>query len=417
MQSASPTRGALLALLSTAMVAACTQGSTPVKGAHTALPVPAAAGSQSPKLSLGADGTLLLSWLEPVGEDHALAYAEYLDDGWSARREVARGANWFVNWADFPSVVPVTTDQFAAHWLVSRPQGGYAYDVAFSLSRDRGASWSAPIRPHLDDTATEHGFVTIYPHADGAGLVWLDGRNMLKESAPGHVVNGMTLRAAVVDENLSILRAQEVDGLICDCCQTDVTVARDGAVAVYRDRTDDEIRDIYVSRYIDGRWQPGRPLADDHWSIAACPVNGPAIDAADQRVAIAWFSAAEDRPTVKLATSNDSGSTFSLPIEIERGDVYGRVGVALAGNGDAVVSWLGKTDADRARLIVVMARSDGTIGESLTLDFVDPVAAFSVPQIEIVDDHLILAWTGESGGRGMVHSARVPLAMLERGGG
>ena len=64
-----------------------------------------------------------------------------------------------------------------------------------------------------------------------------------------------------------------IDSSTCDCCQTDVAVSANGPIAVYRDRTHDEIRDIFVTRFEDGSWQPGERLHADNWEIPGCPVH------------------------------------------------------------------------------------------------------------------------------------------------
>src|SRR5690606_3962268 len=154
-----------------------------------------APGSRSPHLAAGPDGTLVMSWVEPDGDGHRLSYSSLGPDGWNAPRSAARGSGWFVNWADVPSVVPVSGPLWAAHWLEQQPAGGYAYDVAFSVSTDGGNTWSEGVVPHDDGTPTEHGFVTLFPQDDGVGLLWLDGRNMAQHSS-GDAMHGMTLRSA-----------------------------------------------------------------------------------------------------------------------------------------------------------------------------------------------------------------------------
>lgn len=55
--------------------------------------------------------------------------------------------------------------------------GPYAYDVHISRSNDGDASWSRPLVPHRDGTATEHGFVSLFTTQDASlAAVWLDGR-------------------------------------------------------------------------------------------------------------------------------------------------------------------------------------------------------------------------------------------------
>ena len=58
-----------------------------------------------------------------------------------------------------------------------------------------------------------------------------------------------------------------VDDRVCDCCQTAAALTSDGPVVVYRDRTEDEIRDIHISRLIDGAWTESRAVSDDGWYI------------------------------------------------------------------------------------------------------------------------------------------------------
>jgi len=394
--------------------AACGDKQTaPSPGPVQSLAVPASAGSRSPNLAEGPDGTLLLSWMEPAGDGHALFYSEFSGAAWSAPLEVARGANWFVNWADFPSVVPVSAHLFAAHWLVSQPAGGYAYDVFVSLSGDRGATWSAPQRPHRDGTPTEHGFVSIYPHADGAGMIWLDGRKTAEKPPHAGEIMGMTLRSAVIRPDLTIQDEQEVDGLICDCCQTDVGITAAGPVAVYRDRTAGEVRDIFVSRASGKDWDEGRPIARDQWNIAACPVNGPTISASGQDLAVAWFTATGGKPVVRLAFSGDAGETFFAPIDIAVGNVFGRVGVATLSPGTAIVSWLGKTGERQAEISVARVTADGIVGTPVILAKGQTISGFSVPQIVLVNGQLLMAWTADTEGESRVQSALIPLSLFD----
>ena len=140
---------------------------------------PASEGSAQPHLALGIDGTVALSWLEPQGDGYALRFSTIVNEAWSQTRTLATGSNWFVNWADFPSVVPIRGELWAAHWLVTQDEG-YGYDVLLSTSRDSGMTWADPMPLHLDGTPTEHGFVTLFPWQEGIGAIWLDGRNFIQ---------------------------------------------------------------------------------------------------------------------------------------------------------------------------------------------------------------------------------------------
>ena len=106
----------------------------------------------------------------------------------------------------------------------------YAYDVAIAVSTDAGRSWSRPVTPHDDGTATEHGFVTLYPWSDAIGAIWLDGRNTVAPQ-PDAPIGAMTLRSATVAPDLTTAAPQLIDARVCDCCQTDVAVAAGGPVS------------------------------------------------------------------------------------------------------------------------------------------------------------------------------------------
>ncbi|RLA26422.1 MAG: exo-alpha-sialidase [Gammaproteobacteria bacterium] len=375
------------------------------------LATPAAIGSMGPNLVPGA-GSAVLSWIEPSGDGSALRYSVLDDGAWGAPRTVTSGENWFVNWADFPAVVPVSESLWATHWLVRREAGGYAYDIFAAISVDAGATWSEPFNPHTDGTDTEPGFVTIFPNDGGVGMIWLDGRKMVNDVTDDVAASGMTLRAETFAAELTSTSEVLVDDLTCDCCQTDVAITADGPVAVYRDRSVNEIRDIYVSRFVAGRWQEGQAVSNDNWEIPGCPVNGPVIRATGSDVVVAWFSAGDDRPRVQAAWSADSGKSFSTPIEVSTDQPLGHVGSALLPNGDLVVSWHHNTGGGTAELNLRRVSASGELGDVYVLQEAADIFAFSVPQLLLQGDELIASWTSKIDDEYYLSSAAIPLGIL-----
>src|SRR5687768_1238782 len=65
---------------------------------------PAAANSAQPQLSVSERG-VLVSWIERTGDLATLKFAERTASGWTAAQTIASGRDWFVNWADVPSVL------------------------------------------------------------------------------------------------------------------------------------------------------------------------------------------------------------------------------------------------------------------------------------------------------------------------
>lgn len=397
---------ALLAIvcLLPAVATAADGGAFPWKEVE-AVPSPAGPDSGQPHLAVSPHGTVVLSWLEPAGDGQALRYSRLDGEAWSEPVEIARGDDWFVNWADFPSVVPVTDTVWAAHWLAKSADSTYAYDVMLTVSDDAGETWSEPFRPHTDGTPTEHGFVTIFPWQDAIGVVWLDGRNMTGGHGhdSDHGGGGMTLRSAVVSPGGELLEGKLVDGLVCDCCQTDAVVTEDGPLVVYRNRTEDEIRDIQAVRADGDGW--GEPIAvhEDGWKIAGCPVNGPAVSTDGKQVDVAWFTAAEE-PEVRFARSFDGGKTFDDRMQIDLalgsplGSPWGRVDVVTLDDGTSVVSYVDHAGPGLGRVALSEIRASGEAYRTAALLSGDePARQVGFPQMVRDGNDLIVAWTSAEG--------------------
>ena len=353
--------------------------------------------SREPELNATHDGGIILSWVEKIGDKrYALRTATRDEQGWSEVRAVASGENWFVNWADFPSVVALRDGSLAAHWLVKSGSGTYAYNVNISRSKDGGKTWSKPIVPHRDDTQTEHGFVSLIPLPDGRlGAVWLDGRNMKNmkegdEHAPAS--ESMTLRYAAIDADGKLSDEAQLDERVCECCQTSAALTDEGPIAVYRDRSQSEVRDIYFLRQVNGGWGSPQPVHADNWEINGCPVNGPSVAADGRRVVVGWFTSAGDTPHVKVAFSNDAGATFSSPIQVDDGEASGRVDALLLPDGSALVCWL-SGNVEGGAIKVRRVRADGTLGPAAVIAKTDISRSSGFPRMARLNNEVHFAWT------------------------
>jgi len=393
----SPTRFLLLAL-SAAFISGC--GDAPLGPLSvTELATPAGDFSGQAHLSSTPGGTAVLSWLEPTsGDGMVLKFATLPRDGdrWSEPASIAEGEDWFINWADFPSVVPMSDSVWAAHWLVFG-EDYEGYDIVVSISRDAGATWGQSFVLNTDGTPTEHGFVTLFPVGDDIGVVWLDGRNMFVDgefsyrTASGDML-GTSLRYARFSRDGRRFEDVAVDPLVCDCCQPDVALVEGEPVLIYRDRTMDEVRDIVVRRMVAGEWQAMQPLPPDRWMIEACPINGPAVAAGGADVAAAWFSAVDNQPVVHFARSEDGGATFGAAVQIDTAGSFGYVDVELLGNGDAVVSWL-RSSGDQLSFATRRVSRAGEVGSIEPVALVDLSRPLDFPQMIGVGDRMIYVWT------------------------
>ena len=136
-------------------------------------------------------------------------------------------------------------------------------------------------------------------------------------------------------------------------------------------------------------------------------MSGPSIAATDKQVAIAWFTAADGKPTVKTVFSTDAGKSFSKPVIVAAEGTLGRAGVALIDRQSYVVTWMEKTQ-DKSYAIQLRAiTTNGQIGAIETVGRTD--VASTVPQLARVADKLLISWTDDAMGMSKVASVKVPI--------
>lgn len=425
-------------------------------------------GARYPNLFADDSGTVYLSWLQPgENQQFSVMYAVGSPSSqnsftWSDLTTVITSPDFFVNWADFPSVVGFDGAPLAAHWLAKVPGGTYAYHVNMSffdenanadadVSIDANAtfdsnvkakntnadadentyvsdvpekenntylnetanvtsigSWGEIITPHLDRSPTEHGFVSLLPlDAHRVLAVWLDGRQMKpgahdshdsNDSHDGHQMadlsTAMTLRSAEIHRNGTISRKNVIDAAVCECCSTSITPIPGGAVVIYRDRDEHEIRDISTARYDleSGTWSAPQKVSDDGWQIGGCPVNGPRISASGNRVAASWFTASDGDMRTMLAVSEDGGKSFPEPIRVNEGSTIGRTDIHMRENGDIWVSWM-ETSGTLTDILTQKISADGTRGQRIVIASPESGRRSGFPRMVATRDGLLVAWT------------------------
>jgi hypothetical protein len=405
-------RPGLLALVLVGLFGACESEAPSPTLSTREVTSPAGPDSGEPFLSASGD-TVFLSWLErsEVGA-HDFRFARLVGDAWSEGVLIERSDRFFVNWADFPSLAPGPDGALWAHWLERGEAGGYDYGIRITRSADGGATWSDPWTPHQDGTPQEHGFVSSVPVGGDLGFVWLDGRGFEPGPAGASAREEMSLYYRAMGGAGPTGPETRLDGRVCDCCQTDAAVTAAGPVVVYRDRSPDEIRDIYVTRLVDGAWTEGRPVHADGWETGACPVNGPSIVASGERVAVAWFTAADGVPHVEVAFSDDSGRSFGEPAIVDDGSPAGRVDLLMLEDGSALVSWLERTGGEWAEVRMRHVTPDGGLGESSSVSTSSSERASGFPRmVRAQGGDVVVAWTDVAGAAPRIRVAVVQLVM------
>jgi hypothetical protein len=234
-----------------------------------------------------------------------------------------------------PSVQALSERLWVADWRVVSPASAAAYDIRVAVSHDAGATWSPSSLLNEDATPSEHGFVSWFRDGERAAAVWLDGRD----------------EAAGAPEP----PAGEPAG-----------------------------------------WSEPARLGPDHWQIAGCPINGPALDAGGNDVVAAWFTAADGHGRVRMARSGDGGVTFGAAVDIDSDGAYGQVGVALAEGGEAFVSWWRRAADGGAELAVRAVARDGELGERRVVGTTRASRPDTVPQMKRAGRRLVFVWTEDT---------------------
>lgn len=353
----------------------------------TRLPSPAPANSSLSRVVADESGEIYLSWVSQDAEQATLAFARLTSEGWDAAKVISEGRDWFVNWADFP-VLSVDSSGMVAHWLQMSATGTYDYEIRARFYAQDKATWTEARTIHTDGISAEHGFVSMLPLNDGTTLIsWLDGRETVHSEPRG----AMTLRAGIFDKSGANVSEWELDHRVCDCCQTSSAMTENGPIIVYRDRSQQEVRDIYATRLVDGAWTLPQAIYNDNWQIAGCPVNGPSVAAMNKRVAVAWFNAKDDVPKIQLVLSTDSGLSFSEPIVVESPNTNGRIDTTILDSGNIIVSWM--DTAGEAKIMLSRYDINGELLSTTEVAGSSPSRRSGFPIIEAVGNSVYVTWT------------------------
>jgi hypothetical protein len=316
---------------------------------------PAGPGSIQSNWSITPDGGALLSWVEPTkGGSLSLRYAVRHGANWSEPHTIAAQRHFFRHPAELPEVTQLSEHRWLAHWVEMPKEESEAEYVYMSASTD-GVQWSMPTMAHRDRAPVQHGLASMIASGSGeTSLFWLKaGQN---EEGPTALIR------TIVDSAGKEVREERLVPDVCACCPTAVAKTSKGLLLAYRGHTPEDIRDISVLRFESGHWSQPKNLFADNWKINACPTNAASVAASGDKVAISWFTSAQDAPKTEIAFSSDSGSTFTKPTTVSTGHSFGYTSVVLDDAG-AIVSWLEQgAGGGAARVLVRQISFAGAAG-------------------------------------------------------
>jgi hypothetical protein len=355
-----------------------------------ALDPPASPGSFAPRLSR-LDDRVVLSWVETETDGvPALRFSVRTATGWTEPQTARRDPALASDAADVPSVVPLSSAGLAAAWTVKHGGSELARDLMASVSRDGGATWTPPSRPHRDDSSSEHGMAAIVPDGGGGfGICWLDGR----AGAHSEYGEGGTSLYWADWEGGAFGPDVLLDPRVCDCCKTSASRTDAGPVVAYRDRSDANERDISLIRRVGGAWSSVVPVHGDGWTLSACPTNGPAVASSGSRTTVAWFTGANGAPSVWASRTPDGGRSPGAPTRIDAGNPVGRVDAAMLPDGSTAVVWLERRGG-AADVCVRRVAPDGSPAATVVVAATSPSRASGYPSIVPAGgSDVLVAWT------------------------
>ncbi|MEL6905996.1 MAG: EamA family transporter, partial [Planctomycetota bacterium] len=202
----------------------------------------------------------------------------------------------------------------------------------------RGIGWLGN-QPEL----AVHGFTTLVAGDPGGSVVavWLDERGRAPAAnaagdAPLPGSGNVQLRARAISPVGAAAPDEVVDGRVARSCPTDGVRLSDGTLLLaYRNLgTDDEVDIAIARREPSGVWRAPAVVHADGWRFNGPLVNGPAIAAEGDLVAVAWYvQLGEGQPAVRVAFSDDAGRTFGAPRTLFEGRTRGQVELASVGDG------------------------------------------------------------------------------------
>ena len=366
-------------------------------------PYPSGPNSSEPQLTSSNRG-VILSWVERAGAMAQLKFAERTPSGWSQPTTVASGSNWFLSYADPPTVLRRPDGTLLASWLVSTNPIYEGSDLQVSYSQDNGKTWARPFTPHHDGTQQQHAFPSFFElPGNGLGVIWLDGRDTQPSDANPEG-GPMALRYAAYDAQWKRTAEGAVDLRACECCATSAAVTSDGVLVAFRDRTEKEMRDIAVVRLENGTWTDATRVHNDNWEVYACPVNGPALSARGRQAAVAWFTVKNDQGQAYAAFSGDAGRSWGAPIRLDDAASLGRVDVELLDDGSAAATWVEYANR-RAQFRLRRVEPSGARSAAITVAGVQGSSASGFPRLARYGDELVFAWTERAQGAGESDSA------------
>lgn len=299
--------------------------------------------------------------------------------------------------------------QIYATWSIPNAKGDkMRANIRFSHMAESGQFMPAVTLNEIPDIAR---FPALEVSPDGTVfVVWIDRR--ADKPAP------RAIYLTRMDATGKISNA-EVGGPSCECCRVTIAFAEGGKRVhiAYRQKTENNIRDIVVQTSTDGGATFGAPvvISNDGWHLEACPHAGPVLGTdARGNLHVTWFtqgSKPEDAG-VYYTVSRDGGRSFAPRQVIHPAGGPGVLHshLAVGEQGEVYVAWDNfQPDKDGTQIFFRHLAADG---ETLSPEQQISQAEGNTfrPSVALSKEKVFVAWTEAKGEQSWIVTKAAPLS-------
>jgi len=184
---------------------------------------------------------------------------------------------------------------------LKQPYAGYIW---FARSINQGKSFEKPFIVHQDRAEITHRFDSINLAKNGTITVsWVDKRDLIATKAAGKPYEGAAIYyARSLDNGASFVAEKKLADSSCECCRIAMTNKPDGtAVAMWRHVFAGNERDHMIAEIPNSASQPAviKRATYGRWKIDGCPHHGAALVSGGEGqdwwgYHMAWFDGGND---------------------------------------------------------------------------------------------------------------------------
>ena len=118
-------------------------------------------------------------------------------------------------------------------------------------------------------------------------------------------------------------------------------------------------------------------------------------------------------PTINLKFSNDNGESFGNLIKINNEETrpIGRIDLEMLKNGSVIVSWI-DTNKGVGKISLRKIDPNGNKSEIINPSNISTKRISGFPQIENINDDIILSFTKEEKGKKNIETFKIPISLF-----